>query len=209
MPQDPAGHALGRYGGVVPGNVATPPAPPAPNDGKPVITWPGFQMRTDGTSRVFIQSTVALSPQPSAAPGRFSVILPGAKVAAGTNRLPLETRFFNTPVTRVNIAVQREAVTVTLDLRAEVAPVISSERGPNGFYFVYIDLPKGQYTKTQPTAIDAPPAPPPTPRARTTSGQALGPSSLSTSASGKAEAESSTEKASAKISGKAGIKLGP
>jgi hypothetical protein len=173
-----------------------------------VITWPGFQMRTDGTSRVFIQSTVALSPQPSAAPGRFSVTLPGAKVAAGTNRLPLETRFFNTPVTRVNIAVQREAVTVTLDLRADVAPVISSERGPNGFYFVYIDLPKGQYTKAEPAAIDAPPAPTPAPRARTTGGQALGPSSLSSSASGKAEAEASTAKASAKASGKAGIKLG-
>jgi hypothetical protein len=148
----------------VPGTSAAPPAPPSTPDAMPVITWPGFKMRPDGTSRVFVQSTVAIAPQSSAAPGKFSVVLPGAKVVAGTNRLPLETRFFNTPVTRVNIAVQRDAVTVSLDLRADVAPVVSTERGPTGYYFVYIDLPKGSFLPGSqaagqpPTAAAAPAA---------------------------------------------------
>ena len=94
---------------------------------------------------MFIQSTSALDLQPSAAPGKYLVTLPGARVSAGTNRLPLETRFFNTPVTRVSLNVSRDGAQLVLDLRADIVPQISSERGPTGYYFTYIDLPKGQF----------------------------------------------------------------
>jgi hypothetical protein len=205
------GHPLGTYAGVVPGASGTPAVPVAKSETKPVITWPGFQMRQDGTSRVFIQSTTALTPQPTAAGPRFSVYLPGAKVAGNTNRLPLETRFFNTPVSRVNIEVQRDGVTLVLDLRAEVSPVVSSERGPTGYYFLYIDLPKGTFVKTPapaPTA-DVPPIPASAPeRTRETpkSGSVQG----QASAHAKAEADTTAHeaKASTRAEAKTGIKLG-
>jgi hypothetical protein len=208
---EPSGHPLGTYAGVVPGASSTPAVPVAKTETKPMITWPGFQMRQDGTSRVFIQSTTALTPQPSAAGPRFTVYLPGARVAGNTNKLPLETRFFNTPVSRVNIEQQRDGVTLVLDLRAEISPVVSSERGPTGYYFLYIDLPKGTFVKTPApaqTATDAQPAPEHT---KDTAAAAKPAVQTHASAHGKVEAEASSHeaKASTRAEAKGGIRLGP
>jgi hypothetical protein len=166
-------HPAGTYTGVVPGTSAPAAAVVPANKAAPAtITWPGFQMRADGTSRVFIQSTTSLAVQPSAAPGKYQVYLPGAHVHGGTNRLPLETRFFNTPVTKVSLNAAKDGVTVTLDLRSDVTPQVSNEHGSDGYYFIYIDLPKGHYiaapaqSKPEPTAAATmplkkePPAPP-------------------------------------------------
>jgi hypothetical protein len=212
MKTEQPGHPLGTYAGVVPGASASPAVPVAKTETKPVITWPGFQMRQDGTSRVFIQSTTPLTPQPTASGPRFSVYLPGAKVAGNTNRLPLETRFFNTPVSRVNIEVQRDGVTLVLDLRAEVSPIVSSERGPAGYFFLYIDLPKGTFVKTPapaPTA-DAPPVPSSTAnRAGEASKSAPVQSQAAAHAKVAAEATAHEAKASTRAEAKVGIRLGP
>jgi hypothetical protein len=212
--QELEGHPLGTYAGVVPGSSGSPAVPVAKSETKPVITWPGFQMRQDGTSRVFIQSTSALTPQPSAAGLRFSVHLPGAKVAGNTNKLPLETRFFNTPVSRVNIEQQRDGVTLVLDLRAEISPVVSSERGPTGYYFLYIDLPKGSFVKNPLPPVEAPPAAPAAAAVEKSKPvESAKSASLQTNASAhgeaKAAASSREAKASTRVEGKAGIKLGP
>jgi hypothetical protein len=143
-------HAEGTYMGVAPGSEAQPPAAIAAHKGPATITWPGFQMRPDGSSRVFVQSTTALELQPTAAPGKYALHLPRAHVSGGTNRLPLDTRFFNTPVTKVSLSSDRTGVTIVLELRAEVAPNVSSERGSAGYFFTYIDLPKGSYVANKP-----------------------------------------------------------
>jgi hypothetical protein len=107
-------------------------------------------MRPDGTSRVFIQSNAPLAPQPSAAPGKYFVHLPGARIAAGTNRLPLDTRFFNTPVSRVSLSADHKGATMLLELRADVEPQLSSEVGSTGYCFTFIELPKGQFVAAAP-----------------------------------------------------------
>ena len=139
--------AAGTYAGVEPGSARAPAVPVPPGKSPLTITWPGFQMRPDGTSRVFVQSTAALEPQIAQADGKFSLKFLGAQVAGATNRLPLETRFFNTPVTKVSILVGRDGVALVLDLRAPVQPRVSSERGPSGYYFTYLDLPAGKYVE--------------------------------------------------------------
>ena len=102
-------------------------------------------MRPDGSSRVFVQSSAQLEPELKSAEGKILVHLPGARIAAQTNRLPLETRFFNTPVAKVSLSVDRTGATLVLDMRAPVTPQITSERGSTGYYFTFIDLPKGEY----------------------------------------------------------------
>ncbi|MET0388393.1 MAG: hypothetical protein ABW321_20645 [Polyangiales bacterium] len=163
---DEPGHAAGTYAGVAPGSASSRPPPAAKAAkarGATTITWPGFQMRPDGSSRVFIQSTAPLEPQPTAANGRYQLLLPGARIAADTNRLPLDTRFFNTPVTKVSLSAHARGATLQLDLRAEVTPQLSSERSDKGYYFTYIDLPKGSYGPAPrvvgQAAEQAPPAP--------------------------------------------------
>jgi hypothetical protein len=145
-------HAAGTYTGVAPGSATPPPAAAPVGKGPTTITWPGFQMRPDGTSRVFIQSNAPVTPQPTAAPGKYLLHLPGARVSAGTNRLPLDTRYFNTPVSRVSLSADHNGATVLLELRADVEPQLSSEVGSTGYYFTFIDLPKGQFIASAPHA---------------------------------------------------------
>jgi hypothetical protein len=149
----PTGHSSGTYAGVVPGKAKPAVPPKAPSAKAPLtITWPGFQMQPDGSSRVFIQSNKPMEPKVLKSPdGKFELELPGAHIAAKTNRLPLDTRFFNTPVKKVSVNAARSGAIVQLDLRATVTPQITSEQGPAGYYFTYIELPKGEYVK-QPTA---------------------------------------------------------
>jgi hypothetical protein len=160
------GHAAGTYTGVAPGGTLAKDVSASITKTPATITWPGFQMRADGTSRVFIQSTTPLSTQPSAAPGKFMVNLPGAHVLGGTNRLPLETRYFNTPVTRVMLNTNREGAQLILEMRADVSPQLSTERGTSGYYFTYIELPKGNFVSAEKpraalTVEGAPPPPAP------------------------------------------------
>lgn len=142
-----AGHGSGFYAGVVPGAAKPAKPPKAPSPQAPLtITWPGFQMRPDGSSRVFIQSNKPVDAKVlKAADGKFELELAGARVAAKTNRLPLDTRYFNTPVTKVSVHAARSGTIVALNLRASVTPQITSEQGPAGYYFTYIELPKGEY----------------------------------------------------------------
>jgi hypothetical protein len=36
---------------------------------------------------------------------------------------------------------------VVLSVRAEVAPVLRTERAPNGYFFTYVDFAPGQYNR--------------------------------------------------------------
>src|SRR5688572_6840603 len=88
-----AGNAPGAYAGVKLGGEQAPPGPRRPGTGV-AVTWPGFQMRPDGGSCVFLQSTAPLSVQPVKGQNKWIVDLGKARVD-GTNRLPLETHYFN------------------------------------------------------------------------------------------------------------------
>jgi hypothetical protein len=170
----------GSYEGVKPGGSEPPPVPGAtPNTTPAQITWPGFQMRPDGSSRVFIQSTSPLTHAISQQGKLLFIDLGEAKVSGETNQFALYTRFFNTPVVRAQLKPGKRVV-LELELRATVQPSISSERAPSGFHFLYIDFPPGQYlgavantsaagdvapagpaAPAAPTHLDdAPPAPP-------------------------------------------------
>jgi hypothetical protein len=154
----PQEHGPGTYAGVTPGGAQAPAVTVAAGQTPATVTWPGFQMRPDGTSRVFFQSTVPVAVQAIPSPGKFVLKLPGTQVAGDNNRLALETRFFNTPVTRVNITHARDGVTVTLELRAAVTPQVSAERGASGYFFTYIDLPAGSYLTEAEKQVVATPA---------------------------------------------------
>ena len=90
-------------------------------------------------------TTSAVSPQTESAAGQFVRTFANCGVAGANNRLPLETRFFNTPVTRVEVKEERGAVKIVMTLRAGVQPRVSSEAASSGFFFVYIDFPAGNY----------------------------------------------------------------
>src|SRR5690349_12361780 len=102
-----ARHPRGTYMGVKPGGDEAPGIGARPGQQPAAVTWPGFQMRPDGSSRVFIQTTVPVDPNIAAGGNRVVVDLGDAQIVGKANRLPFYTQFFNTPVTSVELVRNR------------------------------------------------------------------------------------------------------
>jgi hypothetical protein len=116
-------------------------------------------MQPDGSSRVFIQTTVPVDP--GVLPGNRKVVvdLGDAQIVGHNNRRPLYTQYFNTPVTSVELKRDRKhkRTQLVIALRADVSPRVSSEVAHSGFNFVYFDFPAGQYTDAPAAAAGTPP----------------------------------------------------
>lgn len=154
-----AGHARGTYMGVKPGGDEAPGLNVRPGTQPATVTWPGFQMQPDGSSRVFLQTTVPVDPGVSAGNRKVVVDLGDAQIVGKTNRLPIYTQYFNTPVTVIELRrnKKQKRTLLVITLRADVQPRVSSEVAQSGFNFVYFDFPAGQYIASAP----ATPAPQP------------------------------------------------
>jgi len=155
-------HPAGVYMGVKPGGNEAPAFPIKAGTTPAAVTWPGFAMHDDGTSRVFIQTTAPVPTTPSTVDHSFVLDLGDARIVGETNRFPLITKFFNTPVTRVELKRANSRTTLVISLRADVQPSVSTERAQSGFNFVYVDFPAGNYLTEQPQGLAAPSPPAPT-----------------------------------------------
>ncbi|MGK3994747.1 AMIN domain-containing protein [Sorangium sp. So ce1024] len=100
--------------------------------GRPVATFPGFRMLPTGGSRVFVQIHGGkVDVAESKAPGRLVYRMKGAG-AIQTNRFPLVTAFFATPVAQVQLVDQGNDLDMVIDLRAQAEAtyrVIDTDQG--------------------------------------------------------------------------------
>lgn len=111
----------------------------APEAQRPFATFPGFRMLPSGGSRVFVQVHGKVDVAESKAEGRVVYRLKGA-TAIATNRFPLITAFFATPVTRVQLVDQGDDLDMVIELRSRADPtyrVIETEQG----IVVQVDFP--------------------------------------------------------------------
>ena len=61
------------------------------------------------------------------------------RVHLKTNYLPLETQYFDTPVTRATVRRSgKKDVTMLFELREDVTPTITQKRGKDGFNYVFV-----------------------------------------------------------------------
>jgi hypothetical protein len=159
--QDPAPRGVTeRYEGVVPGSGHEPPLNGAARrqrrDGAAILSWVGFQAMEDGGSRFFLQLSREVPYQGQSSEGRFEVLLPNTRVHLRNTLRPLETRFFDTPVRSADAKRRGRDMVVIFELRAEVAPRLSSAEGQNGYRFVYVDWPEGDYAPREEPGAGAP-----------------------------------------------------
>jgi len=139
-------HAVGQYAGVVPGEARQPSHVAARTGAPPILlTWPGFQGRADGASRIFIQTSAPVQYEARSEAGRYVILFRGLRVPVRNNGRTLETRFFNSPVTRARIERRRRDIALVLELRADVTPTVSVEAGANGYQFLFVTFPAGSY----------------------------------------------------------------
>ena len=144
QPQGQPGGEAGGYAGVVPGTGNLPPRAPSPG-GNLLMTWPGFQQRPDGASRFFLQTTAAVQVEQLQEQGRFVLLLKNTGLHLRNNRRPLETRYFNTPVSKAGIERRGRDLAFVLELRGGVTPVVSQEVASNGYNFIYLEFPAGNF----------------------------------------------------------------
>ncbi len=161
---------VGDYAGVKPGSNNPPPrvarvnAARNKNRGRraTLLTWPGFEQRAGGSSRFFLQVSSLIVTEQSTSDNRFELILRNSTTHVRNTRRWLETRFFNTPVTRARVERRgRRDLAIVFHLRANVTPRVSTGPGAGGFHFIYVDFPAGDYGgATAAPAPEANPLPP-------------------------------------------------
>jgi hypothetical protein len=138
----PASADDSSYGGVTPGAESSDNLPPKAEEipeGALMLTWPGFMMHKDGGSCFFVQTSQPVETAWKKSEGRFELVLRNTRVHLKNNFLPLETQFFDTPVTRAT--VQRKAkkdVVMVFEMREDAMPTITQKKGKDGFNYVFV-----------------------------------------------------------------------
>ena len=144
---DGEGIVLGQsYHGTTPGSGNTLPRVDELK-GKPGtwVTWPGFIMRSDGGSRIFIQTTQPLEYTKTDKKNRLYLKFKDARVHLSNNRNPLVTIHFNTPVRRAYLKRARKSVGLTVEYKVSTQATITQFADQDGYHYMFIDFPAGQY----------------------------------------------------------------
>ncbi len=110
-----------------------------------VATYPGFAMRDDGGSRVFVQLTNAVPVEEHKAAGQITYLLKGAHVTERNNENALVTVHFNTPVSRARLRPVGHDLALTIELRGAASPTYKVEGGTDGGSRLVVDFPEGQF----------------------------------------------------------------
>lgn len=107
----------------------------------PIVTYPGFRMLDGGGSRVLVTMSKKVNVTEHKAEGKLTYRIQGVQVPTRTNRLPLLTSFFSTPVSRAELVSRDGDVDLVIELRSAVTPqfrVIETDKGAE----LQVDFPK-------------------------------------------------------------------
>lgn len=133
----------GDYEGVNPESESSENLPPKVEEipeGALMLTWPGFMMQEDGSS-FFVQTSKEVRFGTKSSQGRFELVLYNIRVHLKTNYLPLETQYFDTPVTRATVQRTGKGVTMVFEMREDVTPTVTQKKGKDGFNYVFVKFP--------------------------------------------------------------------
>jgi len=109
------------------------------------VTWPGFIMLPDGSSRVFLQTTRPVEYKRSASKHKTTLTLRDADVFLKNNRNPLVTIHFNTPVRRAYLKPHKGAVDFVLEMKVAATASITQFGDQDGYHYLFVDFPAGSY----------------------------------------------------------------
>lgn len=104
-----------------------------------VLTWSGFE-RTQSSSRVFFQLSAEVPYELSAQGQLVSIRLPNTSASVRNNIRRLDTRYFRTPVTEVNMRRNGADMVVSLTLRREATPQVAMVEGENGYRILILEF---------------------------------------------------------------------
>lgn len=148
-------HQEGEYGGVVPGKDGHAQAKKGKKrPSTPTISWVGFQQLDAGSARVFAQFTAAASPTftQSVVGDELVVDIPSVTLNLRNNARPLDTKYFDTRIARVEAkrvgaggrGKTRHAAGVELHIKFKQGTPAQAdgkiETGADGNTYLYLDF---------------------------------------------------------------------
>ena len=117
--------------------------------GPPLLTYPGFEVMSDGRSVVTVTVRGPVTVTEQKAEGRLVYILGGVSVPEKVNRLPLLTQHFPTQVSSVTVEQIAGGAQLVIDLREPSKATHRVSQTEGGGSLVTISLPRSErYGKT-------------------------------------------------------------
>lgn len=98
----------------------------------PVATYPGFRMLDGGGSRVFVTLSAKVTVTETKSEGKLTYRIAGVQVPTKTNRLPLLTSFFSTPVARAELVEGDKGADLVIEVKDKATAqyrVIENDKG--------------------------------------------------------------------------------
>ena len=110
------------------------------------VTWPGFIMRPDGGSRIFLQTTHQLEYTQTTKKNRTYLQFTDASIHLSNNQNPLVTIHFNTPVRRAYLKRKhKKKVDLVIEMKVAATPSITQYVDQDGYNYLIVDFPPGEY----------------------------------------------------------------
>ena len=116
----------------------------------PQLLWTGFRSEPTGGrggGEVVIQTSASaeLQERSTAGSGTAVFVLKHCRTLRRTDRLPLETQYFDSPVNRVSVVQRGPDLEIVVSLREDVTAVTRKEPGPDGSWFWILKFPLGDH----------------------------------------------------------------
>lgn len=139
-------HAEGEYGGVQPGEVKKPEAGKkrkAPRKG--TLSWIGFESKS-GSSDVFFQSVAPFQVSQRVEGGAVVVKLTGLTRLGHNTWRPIDTRFFDTPISRITARKKGKAIEVRIafkNAKEAAQGTVRTATEADGMFYAYVSFAGG------------------------------------------------------------------
>lgn len=131
---------VGFYSGVsVEGNQVPPQAPAATGTKPALLTWTGFE-RGKASSRVFFQLNAGAAHDLKQQGKTVVLRLKNTRIHGRNNRRPLDLRYFKTPVETVRVAQRGKDTVVTVALKRDATPAISTKPSGMGYLLLVLEF---------------------------------------------------------------------
>ncbi|HTM44247.1 MAG TPA: hypothetical protein VL137_04790 [Polyangiaceae bacterium] len=116
-------------------------APKAPKDVRPAVTFTGFHVFEDGSSRIWVRLTHAVLVEEKPGKGTVTYVLRGAKVPGRNNKNPLLTSHFSSAVMSARLVPTKHDTELVVMLKEAVSPKYRVIERPDKTASVQIDIP--------------------------------------------------------------------
>lgn len=102
--------------------------------GAPQLLWTGFRAKPDG-GEVLLQTSAEVELTTRSTKDGPVFVLKHCRTLRRTDRLPLDTRYFDSPITRVSLRQHAGDLEIAISLRQPTAAVPRKQAGPAGSWF--------------------------------------------------------------------------